>query len=199
MWRLLYNNFAVVFGLVYVYLPFMVLPLYASLDRMDKSLTWRRVWTSARANCRTIFSPSSCRWRMPGIVSRCIIITFIPSPRVAFLTPDLLGGTDSQMIANVIERQFKSRERLAIRRGAVVPAHVHHILRLGWRVRSLMSKGTSASMEAGIDGFVRRDKAANAMRRIAKDYGSNTACSDLTTPEPVVITLICFSTRPSSP
>ena len=82
---LLYNNTAVVIGLVYVHLPFMVLPLYSALDRMDRS----------------VVVPLAA----PGIASG-VLITFIPALG-AYLTPDLLGGTDSQMIANVIERQFK--------------------------------------------------------------------------------------------
>jgi spermidine/putrescine transport system permease protein len=100
---LLYNNFAVVLGLVYVHLPFMVLPLYAALDRLDKSLIeasldlgaghWRTI--------RQIVVPLAG----PGILSG-VIITFVPALG-AYLTPDLMGGTDSQMIASVIERQFK--------------------------------------------------------------------------------------------
>ncbi len=100
---LLHNNFAVVVGLIYVELPFMVLPLYAALDRLDRSLLeasmdlgagrWRTLWEIA--------VPVA----LPGVVSG-VIITFIPSLG-SYLTPDLLGGPDSQMIANVIERQFK--------------------------------------------------------------------------------------------
>ena len=101
---LLNNNFAVVVGLVYVHLPFMVLPLYAALDRLDRSLIEASLDLGA-GHLVTL-------WRvvvplaLPGIVSG-IIITFIPALG-AYLTPDLLGGTSSQMIANVIERQFRS-------------------------------------------------------------------------------------------
>jgi spermidine/putrescine transport system permease protein len=101
--RLLHDNFAVVVGLVYVQLPFMVLPIYAALERMDRSLLeasldlgagpWRTIWAIA------------VPLALPGIASG-LLITFIPSLG-AFLTPDLLGGPSSQMIANVIERQFK--------------------------------------------------------------------------------------------
>ena len=101
---LLYNNFAVVFGLVYVHLPFMVLPLYAALDRMDKSYIEASLDLGASQfrTFRSVIIPLA----LPGILSG-ILITFIPALG-SFLTPDLLGGTDSQMIANVIERQFKS-------------------------------------------------------------------------------------------
>lgn len=100
---LLYNNFAVVLGLVYVHLPFMVLPLYSALDRMDRSLMEASLDLGA-GHLRTILLvvvPLAA----PGIASG-VLITFIPALG-AYLTPDLLGGTDSQMIANVIERQFK--------------------------------------------------------------------------------------------
>jgi spermidine/putrescine transport system permease protein len=101
--ELLYNNFAVVVGLVYVHLPFMVLPLYAALDKMDKSLIEASLDLGAshwRTINRVVVPLASA-----GIWSG-IVITFIPALG-AYLTPDLLGGTDSQMIANVIERQFK--------------------------------------------------------------------------------------------
>ncbi|HVY84914.1 MAG TPA: ABC transporter permease [Caulobacterales bacterium] len=100
---LLHNNFAVIFGLVYVNLPFMVLPLYSALDRMDRSLLEASLDLGA-GHLRTIFNvvvPLAA----PGIASG-ILITFIPALG-SYLTPDLLGGPDSQMIANVIERQFK--------------------------------------------------------------------------------------------
>ncbi len=100
---LLYNNVAVVIGLVYVHLPFMVLPLYSALDRMDRSLMEASLDLGA-GHLRTIWSivvPLAA----PGIAAG-VLITFIPALG-AYLTPDLLGGPDSQMIANVIERQFK--------------------------------------------------------------------------------------------
>jgi spermidine/putrescine transport system permease protein len=100
---LLYNNFAVILGLVYVHLPFMVLPLYAALDRLDRSLIEASLDLGA-GHFRTltqIVAPLAA----PGIISG-VIITFVPALG-AYLTPDLMGGPDSQMIANVIERQFK--------------------------------------------------------------------------------------------
>ena len=102
--ELLYNNFAVVYGLVYVHLPFMVLPLYAALDRMDRSYIEASLDLGAGQwrTFRSVIVPLA----LPGIMSG-VIITFIPALG-SYLTPDLLGGTDSQMIANVIERQFKS-------------------------------------------------------------------------------------------
>ncbi|MDO9126653.1 MAG: ABC transporter permease [Parvibaculum sp.] len=101
--QLLYNNTAVVFGLVYVSLPFMVLPLYAALDRLDRSYLEASLDLGA-GHTRTFFS-IVVPLALPGIASG-IVITFIPAMG-SYLTPDLLGGTDSKMIANVIASQFK--------------------------------------------------------------------------------------------
>jgi len=102
--QLLYNNTAVIIGLVYVALPFMVLPLYAALDRLDRSYLEASLDLGA-GHLRTFWS-IIVPLALPGIATG-IIITFIPTLG-SFLIPNLLGGTDSQMIANVIERQFKS-------------------------------------------------------------------------------------------
>jgi spermidine/putrescine transport system permease protein len=102
-WPMLHNNFAVMVGLVYVNLPFLVLPLYSALDRLDRSLLEASLDLGA-GHIRTIFEVV-VPLALPGILSG-ILITFIPAMG-SYLTPDLLGGPDSQMIANVIERQFK--------------------------------------------------------------------------------------------
>ena len=101
---LLYNHGAVIIGLVYVHLPFMVLPLYAALERMDKSYVEASLDLGA-GPLRTVLLVI-VPLAMPGIVSG-VIITFIPALG-SFLTPVLLGGPDSQMIGHVIEQQFKS-------------------------------------------------------------------------------------------
>lgn len=102
-WPLLHNNFAVTLGLVYVNLPFLVLPLYAALDRLDRSLLEASLDLGAGhlRTIREIVVPLA----LPGILSG-LLITFIPALG-SYLTPDLLGGPNSQMISNVIERQFK--------------------------------------------------------------------------------------------
>jgi spermidine/putrescine transport system permease protein len=97
------NNFAVMVGLVYVHLPFMVLPLYAALDRLDRSLLEASLDLGA-GHLRTIWNVV-LPLASAGILSG-VLLTFIPVLG-SYLAPDLLGGPDSQMIANVIERQFK--------------------------------------------------------------------------------------------
>ena len=108
--ELLYNNTAVVFGIVYVYLPFMVLPLYATLERLDRSYLEASLDLGA-GQWRTLFSVT-VPLAMPGIVSG-VILVFIPALGT-FLISDLLGGPDSQLIGNVIERQFKSANNLPL-------------------------------------------------------------------------------------
>ncbi len=101
--QMMNTNFAVLVGLVYVHLPFMVLPLYAALDRLDRSLLEASLDLGAGhlRTIRNIVVPLAA----PGVASG-ILLTFIPVLG-SYLAADLLGGPDSQMIANVIERQFK--------------------------------------------------------------------------------------------
>ncbi len=102
--ELLYNNFSVTAGLLYVFLPFMVLALFASIERLDKSYLEASLDLGA-SQTRTFFK-ITVPLTMPGIVSG-VIVVFVPMLG-AFLIPDLLGGTNAQMIGNVIERQFKA-------------------------------------------------------------------------------------------
>jgi spermidine/putrescine transport system permease protein len=102
--EMLYNNGAVIFGLVYVYMPFMVLPLYATIERLDKSFLEASL--DLGASQFTTFLKVTVPLTMPGIVSG-ILLVFIPCLG-SFLTPDLLGGANAIMIGNVIERQFKA-------------------------------------------------------------------------------------------
>jgi spermidine/putrescine transport system permease protein len=101
---LLYSNAAVVIGIVYVYLPFMVLPLYATLERMDRSYLEASLDLGA-GHLRTFMSVVVPLAR-PGILSG-VILVLVPALGT-FLISDLLGGPDSQLIGNVIERQFKA-------------------------------------------------------------------------------------------
>jgi len=101
---LLYNNFAVTAGIVYAFFPFMVLPLYANIEKLDRSYIEASLDLGA-SQWRTFLSVTfPLTWQ--GAASG-ILIVFIPALG-AFFIPDLLGGSDSVLIGNVIERQFKS-------------------------------------------------------------------------------------------
>ncbi len=99
---LLFSSFAVLVCLVYVHLPFMVLPLYANLEKHDPALldaardlganAWQRFW-------RITFPLS-----LPGVYAGAALV-FIPALGI-FAIPDILGGPDDSLIGNVIKQQF---------------------------------------------------------------------------------------------
>ena len=136
--ELLHNNFAVVFGLVYVQLPFMVLPLYAALDRLDRSLLEASL--DLGASQWTTFTRVVVPLATPGIVSG-ILVTLIPSVG-AYLTPDLLGGPSSQMIANVIERQFKTANDWPF--GAALSFLLMYMTFIAIAVQAIVARGRRA-------------------------------------------------------
>ena len=97
------TNFAVQLGLFYSYLPFMVLPIYASVERYNFGLSeaGADLYASKFQILRRIVLPTI----RPGIIAGCILV-FIPSLG-SFLAPDLLGGAKNFMIGSLIEEQFK--------------------------------------------------------------------------------------------
>ena len=99
---LLYNDGAVILGLVYGYLPFMVLPLYTTLEKLDTHLLEASADLGAKpwVTLTRIIIPLSA----PGIRAGSILV-FITCLG-AYLTPDLLGGSKTVMIGNVIQNQF---------------------------------------------------------------------------------------------
>ena len=101
--QLINTNLAVQLGLFYSYLPFMVLPIYASVERYNAALSeaaadlYANRWRTLRLVILPVITP--------GIVAGCILV-FVPSLG-AFLAPDLLGGAKTFMIGSLIEEQFK--------------------------------------------------------------------------------------------
>ncbi|MCR9239067.1 MAG: ABC transporter permease subunit [Alphaproteobacteria bacterium] len=99
---ILNTNAAVYIGIVYSYLPFLVLPLYASLERMDDSL----LEAAADLGC----TPMKAFWTItlpisiPGIVAGCFLV-FIPAVG-EFVIPDLLGGSETLMIGRTLWVEF---------------------------------------------------------------------------------------------
>lgn len=99
---LLYNSGAVLLGLVYGYLPFMVLPLYATLEKLDPALIEASADLGARPwRTLTHVILPLCR---PGILAGALLV-FIPCLG-AYLTPDLMGGGKTILIGNVVQNQF---------------------------------------------------------------------------------------------
>ena len=99
---LLYNDGAIVVGLVYAWLPDMVLPCYAAVERLDYSLV--EAAQDLYANNVKAFLKVVLPLTAPGIIAGSILV-FIPSLG-AYVTPDLLGGAKSMMIGNLIHQQF---------------------------------------------------------------------------------------------
>jgi spermidine/putrescine transport system permease protein len=99
---LLYSDTAVLIGLVYNLLPFMVLPLLTNIERLDDQLI-----DAARdlgANRLTTFTKIILPLTMPGILAGCILV-FLPAMTI-FYIPDLLGGAKSILLGNLIQSQF---------------------------------------------------------------------------------------------
>ena len=99
---LLYNDGAVLLGLVYGFLPFMVLPLYATLERLDPALLEAAADLGAKP--WSVFFRVVVPLAKPGIWAGAALV-FIPCLG-AYLTPDLLGGGKSVMIGNLVQNQF---------------------------------------------------------------------------------------------
>jgi spermidine/putrescine transport system permease protein len=101
---MLYTPFAVMVGLVYGFLPFMVLPIYASLEKLDLSLLEAAEVLGARPGAR--FRRVTLPLSMPGVIAGCLLV-FIPALG-SFLTSDLLGGAKQLMIGNLVQNQFSA-------------------------------------------------------------------------------------------
>ncbi len=102
--KLLYTDGAILLGLVYTYVPFMILPIYASLEQLDMRLieAAHDLYANRRQVMRRIVIPLA----LPGIIAGCLLV-LIPSLG-AFIAPDLLGGGKKLMIGSLIQLQFSS-------------------------------------------------------------------------------------------
>jgi spermidine/putrescine transport system permease protein len=100
--HLLHSSGAVVLGLIYGELPFMILPIIAAMDRMDVSLL--EAATNLGASRFKVFQKIVLPLASPGIIAGAIFV-FIPALG-SFVVPDILGGSDSFMIGNTIKNQF---------------------------------------------------------------------------------------------
>lgn len=100
--ELLYTGFAVVFGLVYVLLPFFVLPLVSNFDKLDKNLieAARDLGAGWWQRFRHVILPLT----MPGVIAGCLMV-FLPAMGM-FYVADLLGGAKNLLLGNIIRNQF---------------------------------------------------------------------------------------------
>jgi spermidine/putrescine transport system permease protein len=100
--NLLYNNKAVILGMVYNFLPFMVFPIYTALNKMDRSLI--EAADDLGADGFTIFKRVIFPLSLPGVISG-IVMVFMPAVST-FVIPRLLGGGKNVLIGNLIEKLF---------------------------------------------------------------------------------------------
>ena len=100
----MYTNSAILIGLVYSYLPLMVLPIYSSLEKLDVRLLEAAsdLYSSKINILRKIIIPLT----LPGIVGGCILV-FVPCLG-AFIAPDLLGGGKKLLLGSLIQFQFST-------------------------------------------------------------------------------------------
>ncbi|WP_375566602.1 ABC transporter permease subunit [Oceaniradius stylonematis] len=99
---ILNTDTAVYIGIVYSYLPFMVLPIYATLEKMDYSL----IEAAQDLGCTALgaFWKVTARLALPGVLAGCLLV-FIPAVG-EFVIPDLLGGSDTLMIGKTLWTEF---------------------------------------------------------------------------------------------
>jgi spermidine/putrescine transport system permease protein len=100
--QMLHTDFAVAFGMVYLFLPLMVLPIYASIERLDFRLV--EAGYDLYANRWRVFRRIILPLVKPGIIAGCILV-FIPALG-AYVTPRVLGGGRQMMMGNLIDLQF---------------------------------------------------------------------------------------------
>ena len=101
---MLNTDFSVILGMTYGFLPFAILPLFVSIDRMDHNLV--QAARDLYANGRAAFLHVTLPVTMPGIIAAAIL-TFIPAMG-DYVTPDLLGGAQTPTIAKIVQVLFTS-------------------------------------------------------------------------------------------
>lgn len=100
--KLMYTEFAVIFALVYILLPFMILPLYSSIEKIDKSLI--EAAKDLGASKFTTFMKVELPLTMPGIIAGMLLV-FLPAMGMFYIA-DLVGGAKNLLIGNTIKTQF---------------------------------------------------------------------------------------------
>ena len=100
--QMLYSEFAVYVGIVYTYLPFMILPLYANMEKLDSSLNEAAADLGSKPT--NTFFKVTLPLTMPGVIAGSLLV-FIPASG-EYVIPDLLGGGNVQMIGRVLFNEF---------------------------------------------------------------------------------------------
>jgi len=130
--HLLYSGVAVIVGLVYSLLPFMILPLYANIEKLDI-----RLIDAARdlgANRMRVFIRIILPLTLPGIIAGSMLV-FLPAMSMFFI-PDLLGGAKTMLVGNLIQNQFMSARNWPIGSAVsiILTALMGLMLVIYWRI-----------------------------------------------------------------
>ena len=131
----LYNNSAVLLGMVYNFLPFMILPIYSVLKKSDRSLT--EAAQDLGANPRQVFLRLTLPMSTPGIIAG-ITMVFMPATST-FIIADLLGGAQNMLIGNLIEQQFFRANNWNF--GSAVSVILMALLLISFAIFSKVDKG----------------------------------------------------------
>ena len=100
--QMLYTEFAVYIGIIYTYMPFMILPLYANMEKLDESLNEAAADLGSKPT--NTFFKITLPLTMPGVIAGSLLV-FIPATG-EYVIPDLLGGGNVQMIGRVLYNEF---------------------------------------------------------------------------------------------
>jgi spermidine/putrescine transport system permease protein len=133
---LLYNQGAILLGLVYTFLPFMVLPIYATLERLDPRLI--EAAYDLYANRWQLFRRVIWPLTKPGIAAGTVLV-FAPALG-AFLQPDLLGGGKKLLIGSLIEMQFTSSRNWPFGAALAMLVTFAVLVALAWQTRRSRSQ-----------------------------------------------------------
>ena len=133
--NLLYTSSAVLLGMIYNFLPFMILPIYSVMKKRDQSLI--DAAQDLGANSRAVFFRVTLPLSLPGVVSG-IIMVFMPATST-FIIADLLGGAQHMQIGNLIEQQFMKVSNPYF--GSAVSVILMALLLLSFGVLSMVDKG----------------------------------------------------------
>jgi len=126
--RLLYTELAVYIGIVYTYLPFMILPLYANMEKLDMSLLEAAEDLGARPV--VTFFTVTVPMTMPGIIAGSLLV-FIPATG-EFVIPDLLGGGNVLMIGTVLYSEFNNNHDWPVASAVAIALLLVLVLPMMW-------------------------------------------------------------------
>ncbi len=137
---LIYNDFAVYIGIVYSYLPFMILPLYANLERLDLDLHEAAEDLGARR--WQVFLDVTLPLSIPGIIAGSLLV-FIPAIG-EFIIPALLGGSDTLMIGRVLWDEFFINRDWPVASAVSVVLLLILVLPMMWFQKTQSDRGQAA-------------------------------------------------------